>query len=104
MYQPPHFREERREVICDLIAHHPLATIVALIEGSLVVNHVPMLMDAERGALGVLRAHVARANELARLPEAGVPVVAVFQGPQGYVTPSWYETKRETGKVVPTWN
>jgi transcriptional regulator len=63
-----------------------------------------MLIDAGRGPMGVLRAHVARGNELARLPAEGVRGLAIFQGVERYITPSWYETKRETGKVVPTWN
>ena len=103
MYQPPHFVEERRDVILGLIRDHPLATIVTAIDGVLAANHIPMLMDADREPCGVLRAHVARANELARLP-AGTTALAIFQGPDAYVTPSWYATKRETGKVVPTWN
>jgi transcriptional regulator len=104
MYQPPHFVETRRDVILELIRAHPLATLVVSIAGTLLANHVPMLMDEARGEGGVLRAHVARANELARLPAEGVEALAVFQGPDAYITPSWYETKRDTGKVVPTWN
>ena len=104
MYQPPHHREERRDVLFDLVRSHALATIVTLGEVGPEANHVPMLIDAGRGAMGVLRAHVARGNELARLPEGGVRALAIFQGVERYITPSWYETKRETGKVVPTWN
>src|SRR5215207_2693128 len=102
MYQPPHFREERVEVLHDLIGSHPLATLVTVENGHPDANHIPMLIDRNRGRLGVLRAHVARANVLAR--GHGGPALAVFQGPESYVTPSWYATKRETGKVVPTWN
>jgi transcriptional regulator len=102
MYQPPHFREERLEVLHDLIASHPLATLVTVEKGRPDANHIPMLVDRNRGRLGVLRAHVARANALAR--NQGGAALAIFQGPEGYVTPSWYATKRETGKVVPTWN
>jgi transcriptional regulator len=102
MYQPPHFREERVEVLHALIGSHPLATLVTVENGRPDANHIPMLIDRERGRLGVLRAHVARGNALAR-GQAG-PALAIFQGPESYVTPSWYATKRETGKVVPTWN
>jgi transcriptional regulator len=104
MYQPPHHREDRRDVLFDLIRSHPLATIVTVGEDGPEANHVPMLIDAGGGAMGVLRAHVARGNELALLPEEGVRGLAIFQGVEHYITPSWYATKRETGKVVPTWN
>lgn len=103
MYQPPHFREDRPEIIHELIRTHPLATLVTVVEGRPEANHIPLLLDSGRGPMGTLRGHVARGNELAALRSA-VDVLAIFQGPQAYVTPSWYETKRQTGKVVPTWN
>jgi transcriptional regulator len=102
MYQPPYFREERLGVLHDLIGTHPLATLVTVEKGRPDANHIPMLIDRDRGRLGVLRAHVARGNALAR--GHGGPALAIFQGPESYVTPSWYATKREAGKVVPTWN
>ena len=104
MYQPPHFREERIGVLHALIRSHPLATLVTVEGGRPDANHIPMLVDADRGPLGVLRAHVARGNALARLEGQSMPALAIFQGAEAYVTPSWYETKRQTGKVVPTWN
>jgi transcriptional regulator len=104
MYQPPHFREDRREVLLDLIARHPLATLVVATSDGFEVNHIPCLMDGGRGSHGVLRMHVARANPLVELARSGSNAVAVFQGADSYITPAWYETKRETGKVVPTWN
>lgn len=104
MYQPPHFRENRIEVQHGLIRQYPLGLIVTAGAGGLMANLVPFLIDDAGAPLGVLRCHIARANpqwqELADVPECMV----VFQGPQEYVTPSWYTTKRETGKVVPTWN
>ncbi len=103
MYIPEQFEEARVEILHELIGAHPLATLVAFAEGRLTANHIPMLVEPE-GAFGVLRGHVARANPLWREFSPEVEVLAVFQGPQAYVTPSWYPTKRETGKVVPTWN
>jgi len=104
MYQPPHFREDRIEVQHALIREHPLGLLVTAGPGGLMANLVPFLIDEAGTALGILCCHLARANpqlrELAGLQEC----MAVFQGPQAYVTPSWYPTKRETGKVVPTWN
>lgn len=104
MYQPAAFREERVVVMHDLIRAHPLATLVTRAGGTLEANHLPLLVDAEPAPFGTLRGHVARANPLWRQAHAGLEALAVFQGPQAYVTPSWYPSKRETGKVVPTWN
>jgi transcriptional regulator len=104
MYQPPHFREDRIEVQHDLIRNHPLGLLITAGPGGLIANPVPFLIDSAASKHGTLRAHVARGNphwhELAAVNEC----LVVFQGPQEYVTPSWYVTKQETGKVVPTWN
>lgn len=102
MYVPPAFAENRAEVIAALVADHPLALLVTG-GGTLLANPVPMLWQD-----GVLRAHLARANpQIAALraaEEAGEEVLAVFQGPQSYVSPGWYASKAEHGRVVPTWN
>jgi transcriptional regulator len=104
MYQPPHFREDRIEVQHDLIRAHPLGLLVTGSANGLMANFIPFLVNPAAGLFGTLRAHLARANpqwhELAAVSEC----LVVFQGPQTYLTPSWYATKRETGKVVPTWN
>jgi len=104
MYQPPHFREDRLEVQHDLIRAYPLGLLVTAGPAGLTANPVPFLIDTEASEKGTLRAHLSRANpqwrELASVDEC----LVVFQGPHDYVTPSWYATKRETGKVVPTWN
>ena len=106
MYQPPHHVEERPEVMHALIKAHPLGLLVSTGPDGPTANAIPFLLDADAGAKGRLRAHLARSNpqwrEIAANPQA--PVLAVFQGIDTYVTPSWYATKRETGKVVPTWN
>lgn len=103
MYQPPAFREDRPEVLHALIRAHPLGTLVTGGPGGLTANLVPFLLS-ETEAGPVLRAHLARANpQVAALREAGEALV-IFQGPEAYVTPSWYASKAEHGKVVPTWN
>jgi len=118
MYQPPAFREDRIEVQHALIRAHPLGLLITAGPGGLIANPFPFLLDskaseaggaAEGGDaseedLGTLRLHIARANPQWRELEAVEECLVVFQGPQDYVTPSWYATKRETGKVVPTWN
>jgi transcriptional regulator len=104
MYVPSHFRETRTPVLHDLIRGHPLAVLVTLDDSGLVANHIPMEIDAEAGALGTLRGHVARANPVWQAHRPDVEAMAVFQGPEAYITPSFYATKATTGKVVPTWN
>src|SRR5262245_55497873 len=104
MYNPSHFRETRVPVLHDFIRRHPLATLVTLGADGLVANHIPMEIDAGPGPFGTLRGHVARANPVWRESTAGVEALAIFSGPQRYITPSWYATKAESGRVVPTWN
>jgi transcriptional regulator len=104
MYNPSHFRETRVPVLHDLIRRHPLATLVTLGPDGLVANHIPMEIDPEPEPFGTLRGHVARANPVWRDFAKDVDALVIFAGPQLYVTPSWYPTKQESGKVVPTWN
>src|SRR5690348_15665883 len=102
MYRPSHFREDRLEVQHDLIGRHPLGLLVSTGPDGLCANLVPFLVEQSAG-LGTLKAHVARANpQWQHLHDQ--KVLVVFRGADAYVTPSWYETKNETGKVVPTWN
>lgn len=106
MYQPPHFIETRPETLHGLIRNHSLGLLISTSTDGPVANPLPFLLDSEVAPHGRLRAHLARANpqwrSIAENPE--MPVLVVFQGADSYVTPSWYETKRQTGKVVPTWN
>ncbi|SEQ63287.1 negative transcriptional regulator, PaiB family [Faunimonas pinastri] len=104
MYQPPHFREERLPVMHDLIRAHPLGLLVTAGPGGLMANPIRFLVDADRSERGTLRAHLSRGNDQRHELAAVGECLVVFQGPQAYVTPSWYATKQETGKVVPTWN
>ena len=104
MYQPPHHREDRLDVQHALIRAHPLGALVTLGASGLTASHIPFLIDPAASPLGTLRAHVARANAQWRDFDPKVEALVIFQGPESYITPAWYETKRETGKVVPTWN
>jgi transcriptional regulator len=103
MYQVGAFREERIDVMHALMRSHRLATLVTVHDGVPEANHLPLLIDPEPSPNGTLHGHVARANPLWRQAD-GQEVLVIFQGPQAYVTPSWYPSKRETGQVVPTWN
>jgi transcriptional regulator len=94
MYVPDHFREDRPEVLQDAVRRIGFATLVTQ---GLEANHLPMLLEG-----GILRGHVARANPVWK---AGAgEALAIFLGPHAYVSPSWYPSKAETGKAVPTWN
>jgi transcriptional regulator len=104
VYTPSHFEESRPDVLRELMRRHPLATLITVAHDEPAANHLPLVFDAAGGSTGVLRGHVARANRIWREVPDGAPVLAVFQGPDHYVTPSWYPAKSEHGKVVPTWN
>ena len=105
MYEVAAFRETRVDVMHALMRAHPLAALVMQTRDGLAANHIPLLVDPDPAPHGALLGHVARGNPLWReCHKAGIEVLAIFQGPQGYVTPSWYLTKQEHGKVVPTWN
>ncbi len=104
MYMPAHFEETRAEVMHRLIHEHPLAVLVTLGSTGLNANHIPLEIDSEPAPFGTLRGHVARANPVWRDFSRDVEALTVFQGPQAYISPAWYRTKKETGKVVPTFN
>ncbi len=104
MYLPKHFEEADPRVLHGLVSAHPLGTWVTLHDGELLANHVPFLLDAERGEHGTLVGHVARANPVWRSFSTTVRSLVVFQGAESYITPSWYPSKFQHGKVVPTWN
>ena len=103
MYLPSHFEQTDPAALHALLREHPLATLVSTGPEGLTADLIPLELDPSVGPHGVLRGHVARANPLWRVAE-GQPVLAVFNGPQAYVTPSWYPSKAATHKVVPTWN
>jgi transcriptional regulator len=104
MYLPSHFEETRVEVLHQLIRSHPLGALVTFGADGLNANHVPFEIDPNPAPFGTLRAHVARANPVWREYSKEVEPLVIFHGPQIYITPSWYQTKKETGKVVPTFN
>ena len=104
MYIPKQFEESRVEVMHELIRACPLATLVTLSSNGLNANHIPLHLSESPAPFGTLRGHVARANPVLSDLGRDIEVLAVFHGPDTYITPSWYATKRETGKVVPTWN
>jgi transcriptional regulator len=107
MYCPTHFEEHRPEVLWALVARHPLATLVHQGPHGLVADHLPLLRSAvpegQSAPKDTLIGHVARNNPVWQVAD-GQSCLLVFQGPSAYVSPNWYATKAEHGKVVPTWN
>ena len=102
MYTPHLFKENRIDVLHEAIRRTGLATLVSATAEGLIASHVPMLLDATPAPYGTLIGHLARANPQAN--HAIGEVLVIFQGPEAYISPSWYATKRQDGKVVPTWN
>ncbi len=90
-------------MLYEAIRAHPLGTLVTYGVSGLMANAVPFTLRVDPASF-VLRAHLANANDQLAHLRQGSPVLVIFQGPQAYVSPSWYATKREHGKVVPTWN
>ncbi len=87
-------------VLHEFMAAHPFAVVVTNGDAGMVASHVPLLLDAAEGPFGTLRGHVARANP----HSAEADVLVIFNGPNHYISPSWYPSKAEHGMVVPTWN
>jgi len=104
MYLPKHFEVSSVETLHDLMRACPLATVVTLSTDGLNANHIPFLLSREPAPFGTLRGHIARSNPMLSDLVQNVEALAVFQGPDSYITPSWYPSKEEHGKVVPTWN
>jgi len=110
MFQPPIFREERVDVLQQMIQAHPFATLITVQQGQIVADHIPLLIDPNlstqgtQGSLGTLRGHIARGNPIARKLDQTIELLVTFNGPHHYITPSWYQSKKEHGKVVPTYN
>lgn len=104
MYIPTQFREDDVPAIHAAIRAAGLATLVTTGPDGMIATPLPLPLDPEPAPYGTLHGHISRANPQWRRSDAALDGLAMFMGPDAYVTPSWYETKRETGKVVPTWN
>ena len=104
MYAPAHFDESRTAVLHDFVEQHPLAVVVAATENGVQANHVPLILEPGDGSFGTLKGHIARANSMWKDVSSGSEALAIFQGPSQYISPNWYPSKREHGRVVPTWN
>lgn len=104
MYLPSHFETTDAPALRRLVAAYPLGALVTHGADGLDADHLPFEFDPDAGAAGVLRAHVARANPLWRRCTPGMPAMVIFRGPEAFVSPSWYPSKQQTHRQVPTWN
>jgi transcriptional regulator len=104
VYRPKHFAEDDVATLGAFMQEHPLATLVSQASDGLIATHLPLLWDPEPAPYGMLTGHFARPNPHGREAALAGDSLAIFHGPQAYVSPSWYPSKREHGKVVPTWN
>lgn len=105
MHVPEHFRQDDPETLARHIRERGVGLLIVADGDGIEANHVPFLLEEEEdGAPGVLHCHLARANPVWLRLRQGPRVLAVFQGPDAYISPGWYPTKAETGRVVPTWN
>jgi transcriptional regulator len=104
MYIPTHFREDRVDVLHEAIRSAGPATLVSMTPDGLFASHAPLMLDPDPAPYGTLIGHLARANPHANIADPSVQTLVIFHGPNGYITPSYYPTKRQHGKVVPTWN
>ena len=104
MYIPPHFSVTDPEALYRTIREHPLGILVTPADGGMDANHIPFEVDPTIGRLGLLRAHVARANPVWQQCRDGAEVMVIFRGPESYISPNWYPSKHEAHQQVPTWN
>ena len=104
MYQPPIFKEERLDIMHDLIRSNNFCTLVTSVDDNLSAEHIPMMLHSEIGDFGTLRGHVSKGNPLWKTVGDGCAALAVFMGPDHYISPNWYPSKKEHQKEVPTWN
>ncbi|TPJ17882.1 FMN-binding negative transcriptional regulator [Mesorhizobium sp. B2-7-3] len=103
MYTPPAFRDDDKDSLIATIRAARLANLVTATADGPLATPLPLFLDETEGEHGVIHGHLAKANPQWRVPAIG-DGLAIFMGPDAYVTPAWYATKQETGKVVPTWN
>jgi transcriptional regulator len=103
MYLPEQFRVDDVAALHALMRARPFATLVSAGADGLMATHLPTVLT-DGGPYGTIECHVARANPHWRAFAGGAEALLIFQGPEGYVTPNWYASKAEHGKVVPTWN
>lgn len=105
MYVPNHFQEKDQATLQRYIRDYSFGLLIIADDEGIEANHVPFhLCSGANGSLGQLQCHLARSNPVWQRIQGGASVLAVFLGPNAYVSPSWYPTKAETGRVVPTWN
>ena len=103
MYIPKAFQQEDSAVLHELVAEYPLASLITHSPTGIEVNHIPFFLTESKRKLS-LQGHIAKANPLWKNIKDKAQVLLVFHGPNCYISPNYYPTKKEQGKAVPTWN
>ena len=103
MHVPKQFEQNDLTEFTDLINNYPFATLITNSDLGLEANHIPFILDQSNGK-NILQGHIAKVNSLWKNLKDKSEVLVVFHGPNCYISPNYYPTKKETGKVVPTWN
>ena len=104
MYTEPFFREERVDVLHEVMQSIGLVSLISMGREGLDASHVPVVVNMEEGDKGTIHGHLFRGNDQWKKADVHIPVLVIFSGPETYVSPSWYESKKKTPNVVPTWN
>jgi transcriptional regulator len=104
LYTPEHFKQDQIPILHDMIQMTGFCSLVTFGSDGLRASHVPILLDTESGPYGKIYGHLAKANQQWVEADPNVDALVIFTGPDAYISPSWYQTKKTTGKVVPTWN
>ncbi len=103
MFQPSYFKQTDKQLMLKFVRTYPMASIVTMSSNGLIGNHIPMLV-IERDGQYLLQGHVARVNSIWQDVDESVDALALFHGSNAYVSPSWYPSKKDDPKTVPTWN
>ena len=103
MYRAEAFKTQHTTELHALIEQYSFGTLISSIDKTITANHLPFFLDKEAGSLGYLRCHVARSNPVWQTL-CDQEILITFQGPNCYISPSWYPSKHQHGKAVPTWN
>src|SRR3990167_5991756 len=104
MYVQNIFSETRNEVLHGLMSDYPMAALVVLTPDGLEANNLPFEVDPTSGTFGTLRSHAARTNPFLQTHVPGMEALVIFQGPNAYISPTWYVNGQKSGKVLPGWN
>tara|TARA_R110001592_G_scaffold363017_1_gene679318 strand:- start:1657 stop:2274 length:618 start_codon:yes stop_codon:yes gene_type:complete len=103
MHIPSKFKQKDESQLKDIICEYPFATLITQSESGMEATHFPVILNSVDGT-DVIHAHIAKANKIWETVKEGSEILLIFNGPNCYISPNYYPTKKESGKAVPTWN